>query len=99
MRFGQREVEAVAGRASGKKYKLLWIRKLPPSNAQLLPRCPPDQPCAAGRSLCGFAPHTGLPLALLKAAAAGETPRCRFSVILLASLLYLRKEHVLAGLD
>lgn len=51
VRFWQGEVEAVAGRASRKKHKLLPTRKLPSSNAQLLPRRSPDQLGAAGRSL------------------------------------------------
>lgn len=41
--WAEREVDAAEGRASGKKYKLLLIRKVPPSNAQLLPRRPLDQ--------------------------------------------------------
>lgn len=93
-RFGQREVEAVAGTALGKKHKLLRIRKSPPSNAQLLPRCSADQPCQAGRSLCRFTPHIGLPQPCSK-----QHSMPRFSVTLLPSSLSLRKECALAYLN
>lgn len=75
-----------------RRNKLLQISKLPLSNAQLLLRCSQDQSHAARRSLGGFALQAELLPAPLKAADAGETPRCMSSVILLASSLYLSKE-------